>query len=153
VADCLYGHRPAVLDAVEACVGGTALVAVPSESRCWRQRPRTADKRYRDKGAARAKGVIVEPDSPPRRVATVAARLPASSGDRRQVSAGTQGPLEYAVARPRVTRYQDGLPDRTVWLVSKRTVGPEPSYASASSIAPASTPVSPRESDERQRVK
>ena len=30
VADCLYGNSPAFLDAVDACVGVTALVAIPS---------------------------------------------------------------------------------------------------------------------------
>jgi SRSO17 transposase len=47
VADCLYGHSPAFLDAVDACVGITALVAIPSETRCWLQRPRREEKRYR----------------------------------------------------------------------------------------------------------
>jgi len=47
VADCLYGHSPTFLDAVDACVGRTALVAIPSETRCWLQHPRTADKPYR----------------------------------------------------------------------------------------------------------
>jgi len=40
-----------------------------------------------------------------------------------------------------VTLCKDGLPDRTVWLVIKRTVGAEPSYADAISNAPASTPL------------
>jgi SRSO17 transposase len=40
-----------------------------------------------------------------------------------------------------VTLCKDGLPDRTVWLVIKRTLGPEPSYAYAISNAPASTPL------------
>src|ERR671924_1145504 len=43
VADCLYGNSPTFLDAVDACVGVTAFVAIPSETRCWLQRPRTAD--------------------------------------------------------------------------------------------------------------
>jgi len=47
VADCLYGQSPTFLDAVDACVGRTALVAIPSETRCWLQRPQTEDKRYR----------------------------------------------------------------------------------------------------------
>ena len=47
VADCLYGNRPAFLDAVDACVGRTALVAIPSETRCWLPRPPTADKHDR----------------------------------------------------------------------------------------------------------
>jgi len=57
------------------------------------------------------------------------------------VSEGTKGPIEYAFARQRVTLCKDGLPDRTVWLVIKRTVGAEPSYADAISNAPASTPL------------
>jgi len=141
VADCLYGNSPTFLDAVDACVGRTALVAVPSETRCWLQRPRTADKHYKYKGEARAKRVV-EPDSAPRMVATVAASLPASSWYRRKVSEGTKGPIVYEFARQRVTLCKEGLPDRTVWLVIKRTVGAEPSYAYAISNAPASTPLS-----------
>ena len=61
VADCLYGNSPTFLDAVDAYLyGRTALVAVPSETRCWLQRPRTEDKHYRDKGATRAKRVVVD---------------------------------------------------------------------------------------------
>ncbi len=47
VADCLYGNSPDFLDAVDACVGVTALVAIPSETRCWLQAPQTEDKTYR----------------------------------------------------------------------------------------------------------
>ena len=65
VADCLYGNSPDFLDAVDACVGRTALVAVPSETRCWLQRPWTEAKRYRYKGAARAKRVVVDPAAHP----------------------------------------------------------------------------------------
>jgi SRSO17 transposase len=139
VADGLYGQSPTLLDAVDACVGRTALVAIPSETRCWLQRPQTEAKRYRDKGEARAKRVVA-PDSAPSMVATVAARLPPSSGYRRKVSEGTKGPIEYAFARQRVTLCKEDLPDRTVWLVLKRTVGAEPSYAYAISHAPARTP-------------
>ena len=39
-----------------------------------------------------------------------------------------------------MTLCKDGLPDRTVWLVIKRTRGPEPTYAYAISNAPASIP-------------
>ena len=142
VADCLYGNSPTFLDAIDACVGSTAFVAIPSETRCWLQCPRTADKRYRYKGEARAKRVVVAPDSAPRTVATVAASLPASSWYRRKVSEGTKGPIVYEFARQRVTLCKEGLPDRTVWLVIKRTLGAAPSYAYAISNAPASTPLS-----------
>jgi SRSO17 transposase len=141
VADCLYGNSPTLLDAVEACVGRTVLVAIPSETRCWLQRPRTADKHDRSKGEARVKRVV-EPDSAPCMVATVAASLPAASWYRRKGSEGTKGPMTYELARQRVTLCKEGLPDRTVWLVIKRTVGAAPSYAYAISNAPASTPLS-----------
>jgi SRSO17 transposase len=141
VADCLYGNSPTFLDAVDACVGITAFVAIPSETRCWLQRPRTEDKRYKYQGEARAKRVVVAPDSAPRTVATVAACLPASSWYRRKVSEGTKGPIEYAFARQRVTLCKDGLPERTVWLVIRRTLGAEPAYSYYISNAPASTPL------------
>src|SRR5256884_5567973 len=117
VADCLYGNSPTFLDAIDACVGRTAFVAIPSETRCWLQRPQTADKRYRYKGEARAKRVVVAPDSAPRMVATVAASLPASSWYRRKVSDGTKGSITYEVGRQRVTLCKQGLQDGTVWLV------------------------------------
>jgi len=142
VADCLYGQSPTFLAAVDACVGSTALVAIPSETRCWLQRPPTEAKSYRYKGEARAKRVVVDSDSAPNTVAAVAASLPASHWYRRQVSEGTKGPIVYAFARQRVTLCQDGLPDRTVWLIIKRTLGAEPSYAYAMRNAPASTPLS-----------
>ena len=69
---------------------------------------------------------MIEAD--PSMVATVAVRLPASSWYRRKVSEGTKGPIEYEFTRQRVTLCKDGLPDRTVWLVIKRTVGADPSY-------------------------
>jgi len=39
-----------------------------------------------------------------------------------------------------MTLWKDGLPERTVWLVSKWTRGPEPTYTYAISNAPARTP-------------
>ncbi len=57
VADCLDGHSPDVLDALDACVGVTALVSMPAETRCWLQRPLTTEKTSPYKGEARAKRV------------------------------------------------------------------------------------------------
>jgi hypothetical protein len=143
VADGLSGPSPPLLDAVAAGVGRTALGAIPSETRGWLQRPRLTARRSRDPGAVHAQRGIVAPESPPRRVAPVAARLPASRGDRRQGSAGPKGPSADAVARQRGTRYTAGRPARPVWLVSKRTVGAEPSSPYAIRQAPARPPLSP----------
>ena len=47
----------------------------------------------------------------------------------------------YACARQRVILCKEVLPERTVWLVIKRTLGADQVYAYAISQAPASTPV------------
>jgi SRSO17 transposase len=141
VADCLYGNSPAFLDAVDACVGVTTFVAIPSETRCWLQRPRTEDQTYTYKGEVCAKRVVVASHNTPRSVAAVAASLPASSWYQRTVAEGTKGPMTYAFARQRVTLCKEGLPERPVWLVIKRTLGTEPTYSYYISNAPASTPL------------
>ena len=141
VADCLYGNSPDFLDAIDACLGVTALVAIPADTRCWLQAPQTTDKTYTYKGVVRSKRVVVGAAQEPCTVAALAARLPASSWYRRTVSEGTKGPIEYAFARQRVTLCKEGLPERTVWLVIKRTVGADPSYAYVISNAPVSTPL------------
>ena len=73
VADCLYGHSPDFLDAVDACVGITAFVAIPADTWCWLQRPRTAEQSYRYRGETRSKRVVVAPAHDADTVAAVAA--------------------------------------------------------------------------------
>jgi len=140
VADSVYGNSPDFLAAIEACVGATALVAISSETRCWPQRPATQEQLYRYKGEERTKRYLRPTASTPQSVAAVAATLPARQWYRRTVSEGTKGPIAYDFARHRVTLCKDGLPERTVWLVLKRTCGAEPTYAYAISNAPASIP-------------
>ena len=140
VADSVYGNSPDFLAAIEACVGATALVAISSETRCWSQRPATQEQVYRYQGAERTKRHLRPTASAPQSVAAVAATLPAWQWYRRIVSEGTKGPMAYDFARHRVTLCKDGLPERTVWLVIKRTRGSEPTYAYAISNAPASIP-------------
>jgi SRSO17 transposase len=141
VADCLYGNSPDFLAAVDACVGVTTFVAIPSETRCWLQRPQTESKTYTYKGDVRAKRVVAAATHAPRSVAALAASLPASHWYQRTVSEGTKGPIAYAFARQRVTLCKEGLPGRTVWLVIKRTLGANPTYSYYISNAPASTPL------------
>ena len=140
VADSVYGNSPDFLAAIEACVGTTALVAISSETRWWPQRPATQEQLYRYKGAERTKRHLRPTARTPQSVAALTATLPAWQWYRRTVSEGTKGPIAYDFARHRVTVWKDGLPERTVWLVIKRTCGSEPTYAYALSNAPASIP-------------
>lgn len=141
VADCLYGQSPDFLHAVDTCVGITMFVAIPADTRCWLQCPRTAEQPYRYKGEERSKRVVVAPVHDACTVATLATQVPAARWYQRTVSEGTKGPITYAFARQRVTLCKDGLPERTVWLVIKRTLGAEPIYSYYISNAPASTPL------------
>ena len=140
VADSVYGHSPDFLAALEACVGTTALVAISSETRWWPQRPATPEQLYRYQGAERTQRHLRPTASAPQSIAAVAATLPARQWYRRTVSEGTKGPIAYDFARHRVTLGKDGLPERPVWLVLKRTCGAEPTYGYAISNAPASIP-------------
>lgn len=141
VADGLYGHSPDFLDAIDACVGVTSLVSIPSDTRCWLQRPVTTENISKYKGAMRSQRVVAPEVAAPLTVAALAQRLPSSGWYRRRVSEGTKGPLEYEFARKRVTLCKDDLPDRTVWLVIKRTLGANPTYAFYLSNAPESAPL------------
>lgn len=127
VADCLSGTSPACLEALDACVGVTALVAIAADSRCWRQRPATLDKTYKYKGEVRSKRVLTPSAEVARTVEALAQSLSPRVWYRRTVSEGTKGPIEYEFARKRVTLCKDGLPERTVWLVIKRSLGANPS--------------------------
>ena len=93
VADCLYGNSPDFLDAVDTCVGITTFVAMPADTRCWLQRPKTAEQPYRYKGEERSKRVVVTPAYDACTVATLATQLPASRWYQRTVSEGTKGPM------------------------------------------------------------
>src|SRR6266699_6711934 len=141
VADCLYGNSPDFLDALDACVGVTALVSIPAETRCWLQRPRTTENTYTYKREVRVKRVVAPATQAPVTVEALAQSLASSCWYRRTVSEGTKGPIAYAFARKRVTLCKEGLPERTVWLVIKRTLGASPTYSYYISNAPESTPL------------
>jgi SRSO17 transposase len=141
VADCLYGNSPDFLEALDTCVGVTSLMSIPADTRGWLQRPSTLDKTYTYKGQVRTKRVLAPLAESALTVDALAQRLSPSSWYRRTVSEGTKGPIAYAFARKRVTLGKEGLPERTVWLVIKRTLGASPTYAYYISNAPESTPL------------
>lgn len=141
VADCLYGNSPDFLDALDACVGVTSLVSVPADTRCWLQRPATLDKTYRYNGEVRSKRVTALSAEAALTVHALARSLSPRVWYRRKVSEGTKGAIEYEFTRKRVTLCKDGLPERTVWLVIKRSLGADPSYWYYISNAPESAPL------------
>ena len=58
---------------------------------------------------------------------------------RRKVSEGTKGPIVYEYTRRQIILSAGGLPQKTVWLLIRRTLGDEPQYSFFISNASAST--------------
>ena len=58
---------------------------------------------------------------------------------RRVVAEGAKGPIAYEFTKRRVILSKEGLPDETVWLVIRRTLGDNPIYSYYISNAPLST--------------
>lgn len=137
-ADSVYGNSPVFLGAMEACVGRVYMVGISSETRAWLQRPQTQLHTDRYGGEDHTQQVLAPLSPAPKSVAEWAQSLRPHMWYRRTVSEGSKGPIEYEFVRKRVTLCKDGLPDRTVWLVIKRSVGANPRYWYYISNAPAS---------------
>ena len=138
VADCLYGHSPEFLAAVEEAVGTIYFVSIPADTRCWLQGPVMATKQYTYNGEKRTKRVVAATAKEPIAVETVAKSLHDCFWYRRNVSEGTIGPIQYEFTERQVTLCGDGVPARTAWLVMKRTIGENPAYWYYISNAPLS---------------
>ena len=139
VADCLYGHSPEFLEVVEEESRTVYFVSIPSDTHCWLQGPVMAAKQYKYKGEVRSKRVVAQKEKAPMTVAAVAQSLHDCFWYRRKVSDGTKGPIAYEFTKRQVTLCKDGQPDKTVWLVMKRTIGAHPAHWYYISNAPVST--------------
>ena len=139
LADSLYGVSPEFIAAVEALPGKTYFVSVPKDTRCWLKRPMTITKDYRWGGQKRSRRVLVAPESTPLTVEDLARNTHNYFWYRRKVSEGTKGPIVYEFTRRRVLLSEAGVPQKTVWLLIRRTLGEDPQYSYFISNAVAST--------------
>jgi len=142
LADSLYGTSPEFIEAVESCVGTTYFVQVPEDTRCWLKRPITREKQYRYKGAIRSRTVLEKTAKKPMTVSTLATNINDYFWYRRKVSEGTKGPIEYEFTKRRITLSNNGLPQKTVWLIIRRTIEDQPVYKYYLSNAPTSAKLS-----------
>jgi SRSO17 transposase len=139
LADSIYGNSPEFIRAVEDHVGLSYFVSIPSDTKFWFQRPVTDRKDYRHKGEKRTKQKLRPKTKAPLEVRTFAKSLNKFFWYKRKVSEGSKGPIEYEFTKRRVVLCKDGLPERTVWLIIKRTIGNNPVYYYSISNAPVST--------------
>jgi len=142
LADSLYGTSPEFIEAVESCVGVTYFVQVPEDTRCWLKRPITREKQYKYKGEIRSRTVLEKTEKKPLPVSTLAKNINDYFWYRRKVSEGTKGPIEYEFTKRQVVLSNNDLPQKTVWLIIRRTIEDQPVCKYYLSNAPTSARLS-----------
>jgi SRSO17 transposase len=139
LGDSVYGISPEFIETVDSLPGITYLVSVPKSTLCWLKRPMTINKQYRWGGKTKTKTVLADTDSKPIAASDLARNINDYFWYRRQVSEGTKGPIVYEFTRRQVILSTAGLPDKTLWLLIRRTIGDDPTYSYFLSNAPSST--------------
>jgi SRSO17 transposase len=142
LSDSLYGNSPEFIEAVGECTGITYFVSIASNTQCWLKMPVLIEKEYKYKGENRTKRILERTEKKPIKVSDLAKNINDYFWYKRKVSEGTKGPIEYEFTKRQVVLAKNGLPDKNVWLVMKRTVGPDPEYSYYISNAPVSTRLS-----------
>ncbi len=142
LADSLYGSSPEFVEAVEECTGITYFVSIASDTQCWLKMPVLIEKKYKYKGENRTKTILEKTEKKPIEIRDLAKNINDYFWYKRKVSEGTKGPIEYEFTKRQVILAKNGLPDKNVWLVIKRTVGPDYVYSYYISNAPVSTRLS-----------
>ncbi|MBW2095052.1 MAG: IS701 family transposase [Deltaproteobacteria bacterium] len=139
LGDSIYGVSPEFIKAVEALPGITYFVSVTKSTQCWLKRPMTIAKQYRWGGEIRTKTVLADTAGKPMSVEELGKNINDYFWYRRKVSEGSKGPIVYEFTRRRIIVSAAGLPQRTVWLLIRRTIGNDPQYSYFISNASTST--------------
>jgi SRSO17 transposase len=142
LGDSLYGNSPEFIEALESLTGVTYFVEVPNDTKCWLKRPITRQKQYKYKGQMRSKTVVEKTEKKPIDVRTLAMNINDYFWYRRKVSEGTKGPIEYEFTKRRIILSNHNLPQKTLWLIIRRTLEDQPVYKYYLSNAPTSARLS-----------
>ena len=129
LADSIYGESPEFIGTVEAITGLTYFVSVSKDTPCWAKQPVTIKKQYKWRGKMRTKTTLAGSESKPIPLFDLGKNINDYFWYRRQVSEGTKGPIVYEFTRRRVVLSKEGLPQKTVWLLIRRTMGNNPQYS------------------------
>jgi SRSO17 transposase len=139
VADSIYGSSPDFINTVEKYPDLRYFVSVPLDTPCWLTAPITRKKKYKYSGKIREKTVLESTEKKPITVESLAKSINNYFWYRRKVSEGTKGPIVYEFTKRRIVLSKNGVPDRTVWLIIRRTIGADRTYRYFISNAPVST--------------
>ncbi len=129
LADSVYGENPSFIETLDSLTDVTYLAAVGSDTRCWLQQPVTIEKIYKYRGKVKKKKILAKGEKTPITVKKLANSIHNYFWYRRTVSEGTKGPIVYEFTKRRVVLSKEGLPEKTVWLLMKRSLDIEnPEY-------------------------
>ena len=129
LADSVYANSPEFVEAVESLVGIVYLLQVPEDTLCWVKNPCTITKEFKYNGQVRVKKILSDQAKAPITIKAFAAGINNFFWYRRKVSEGAKGPIEYEFTKRRIVLSRQGLPDKTVWLLVRKTMGKEPQYS------------------------
>ena len=129
LADSVYGENPDFINTVESMIDKTYFVSVGYDTLCWLRQPVTVEKEYKYRGEIRTKKVLAADEKSPISVKKLAENINDYFWYQRTVSEGTKGPITYEFTKRRIVLSNEGLPQRTVWLIIKRTLSDNPEYS------------------------
>jgi len=138
-ADEHYGMNPGFLDGV-AGLGKSYFAEVPKNTLVWPAEVEILPPGQGPIGAPR-KGPRVAPETPKARaVEQIGAELPAQAWKRHTIKEGSKGPITADFAFVRATSKRGRRPGHAVWVVFRRSLGPEAEIKYYLSNAPANCP-------------
>lgn len=139
LADTVYGNNSSFIEAIESTEGIIYFVSIPSDTLCWLKEPMIVEKEYKYRGKKRKKKVLQKLEKKPIRIDKLSKNINDYFWYRRKVLEGAKGPIEYEFAKKEIILCRDGLPDKKVWLIVKRSLGKNPEYSYYISNAPSNT--------------
>ena len=135
-ADETFGANVNFLEGVNE-LGLWYLAEVPVKTHVWESRPKMAVPAWSGQGRPPTRLRLKPGEAPTQRVDALAAQIPPDEWQTYVVKEGSKGPLVAEFAFRRVVAVRDKLPGPDIWLVFRRSLGPEPELKFYLSNAPA----------------
>jgi SRSO17 transposase len=139
LADSVYSASSAFINTVESLTGVVYFLQVPEDTLCWLKQPAIITKSYQYRGKKCTKKIVSDKAKVPIALQSLAQSIHNFFWYRRKVSEGTKGPIEYEFTKRQIILSKEGFPEKTVWLLIRRTLGKERKYSFFISNAPVST--------------
>jgi len=138
-ADETYGKSPGFCEGI-AALGKWYLVEVPADTRVWLRTPAIEPPGRGLLGRPRTRPRVARNAPRPREVRELVTGVPKSKWIRRIIQEGSKGPWVAEFAFVRATTLRDGLPGARVWVMFRRSLGPQPELKYYFSNAPTACP-------------